>query len=183
MSQLPSPLSNVDPSDRHPFVQALAHVAAADGSLHVDEEAAITDLLDAWDVSASQRSEIEQIMSNPSNQSIEDLTAEFDDSNTKFLLIQELVRLALVDGEYDEEERTGIARIAKRIDLPAAQFDEIEEWAERGSVWRRQNVEDAGTDRLDDVVNEASDEDYDLDDIETQGSNLDDITTNDDEQA
>jgi uncharacterized tellurite resistance protein B-like protein len=183
MSQLPSTLSNVDPSDRHAFVQALAHVAALDGSVHVDEEDAVNDLLDSWDLSRTQRSEIERIMANPGDQSIENLTATFDDSNTKFLLVQELVRLALADGTYDEDERDGIARIADRIDLPAEQFKEIEEWAERGSVWRRGSVDEADTDRLDDVVNGGSGgdaDDFNLDDIDTTGSDLDDIGTDED---
>lgn len=172
-------VSRVDETDREPFLKALAHIAVADDSVTIDEKEMVEQYAEAWDLGDRARSVVKDILEAGSPLDLDHLVSEFSESGTRFLLMQELMRLAYADGTYGDVERRQIAAIAQRMDMTEEQFREVEKWVGRGRAWGDTMEEGVpGEDELEGVLNREEDEgnDYDLSDIETGDSDLSDLT-------
>lgn len=163
--------------DRLPFIKALAHIALADDSVTIDEKRMVTQYADAWGLSEGVTADLEDTLRSGVSQSLDALVASFSESGTRFLLVQELMRLSHADGTYGDAERREIAVLAQRLGMNEEQFREVEKWVGRGRAWEMpgEDGEGPGQKDLEDVLEGPADTDYDLSDIETGDSDLDDI--------
>lgn len=59
----------------------------------------------------------------------------------KIVAMQEIVKMALVDGQYDTSERSGALAIAKQLSLSQESFEEIENWVFEGQRWVQKGEE------------------------------------------
>lgn len=171
-------VSRVDETDREPFLKALAHIAVADESVTIDEKEMVEQYAEAWELGDRARSVVKDILDAGSPLDLDHLVSEFSESGTRFLLMQELMRLAYADGTYGDVERRQIAAIAQKMGMSEEQFREVEKWVGRGRAWG-ETLDDGGPDEddLKGVLEREEDEDndYDLSDIETGGSDLSDL--------
>lgn len=172
-------VSRVEESDRFPFLKALAHIAALDDSVDLDEKRLVEQYADAWELSADAKAEVQDLLRAQSSLSLRQLVSEFSESGTRFLLVQELMRLAYADGTYGKVERKEIATIAHRMGMSENQFREVEKWVGRGQAWGGTDDADDGPDEKDlqqvlDYEDEPDDE-HDLSDIQTGDSDLSEI--------
>ena len=175
-SRRSSVFSRVSSTDQLPFLKALAHIAAIDNSVSVNEKEMVVNYADAWDLSESDRSEVRGILESGSSLSLDALVGAFSESGTRLLLVEELVRLAYADGTYGDAEREEVASIARRMDLTDQQLDELEEWIDRGQAWDLdEDVDGPGSDALQEVINRKTESEHDLSDIETGGHDLSDL--------
>jgi len=175
-------VSRVADTDRFPFLKALAHIAVADESVSLNEKKMVMTYSDAWNLGDDAEAAVRDILRSGSGLSLEDVVADFSESGTRYLLVQELMRLSHADGTYGTAERKEIARIARRLDMTENQFLEIEKWMDRGQAWGAADMEDGGddapgTDDLEEVMNRDDGSEHDLSDIETGDSDLSDIGT------
>lgn len=174
-------VSRVDETDRFPFLKALAHIAAADDSVDLDEKRMVEQYADAWDLGADAKAEVQDLIRTQSSMELHELVSEFSESRTRFLLVQELMRLAHADGTYGEAERKEIAKIAHRMGMSEDQFREVEKWVGRGQAWGTVGEADGpGEDELAQVLDrdDEVETDHDLSDIETGDSDLSEIDSN-----
>jgi uncharacterized tellurite resistance protein B-like protein len=174
-------VSRVEKTDRFPFLKALAHIAAADDSVDLDEKRMVEQYAEAWELDSDAKAEVQDILRTQSSLSLRQLVSEFSESGTRFLLVQELMRLAYADGTYVEAERKEIAGIAKRMGMSEDQFREVEKWVGRGQAWGVADEDEGpGENDLQDVLDREEEEDpeHDLSDIETGDSDLSEIDSN-----
>ena len=170
-------VSRVDETDREPFLKALAHIAVADDSVTINEKEMVEQYAEAWNLSERATSVVKDILEAGSPLDLDHLVSEFSESGTRFLLMQELMRLAYADGTYGDVERRQIAAIAQRMDMTEEQFREVEKWVGRGQAWGDALDDAPGEEDLQGVLDRADeDNDYDLSDIETGDSDLSDIS-------
>ncbi len=171
-------VSRVDEADREPFLKALAHIAVADDSVTIDEKEMVEQYAEAWELGDRARSVVKDILEAGSPLDLDHLTSQFSESGTRFLLVQELMRLAYADGTYGDVERRKIAAIAQKVDMSEEQFREVEKWVGRGRAWGDTSGEGPGEEELEGLLGREEDEenDYDLSDIETGDSDLSDIS-------
>lgn len=172
-------VSRVAETDRFPFVKALAHIAVADDAVSVDEKKMVQKYAEAWGLGDDAESEVREILQSGTSLSLAELVAEFSESGTRILLIQELLRLSHADGTYGDAERKEIAKIAKRMGLSKDQFRELEKWVGRGRAWGAigdgEAEEGPDAEDLKDVLERGEENEYDLSDIETGDSDLSDL--------
>lgn len=170
-------VNRVPNPDRLPFTKALAYIALADDSVTIDEKRMVTQYAEAWGLSEGVTADLEDTLRSGTPQSLDALVASFSESGTRFLLVQELMRLSHTDGTYGDAERREIAVIAQRLGMSEEQFREVEKWVGRGRAWEMPgaNGETPGHKDLEDVLEGPADTEYDLSDIETRDSDLDDI--------
>jgi uncharacterized tellurite resistance protein B-like protein len=173
-------VSRVDETDRFPFLKALAHIAAADDSVDLDEKRMVEQYAKAWELGSDATAEVQDLLRTQSSLSLPELVSEFSESGTRFLLVQELMRLAYADGTYGEAERKEIASIAQRMGMSEEQFREVEKWVGRGQAWGvSDDDEGPGEDDLKEVLDrDDGDDEHDLSDIQTGDSDLSDIDSN-----
>jgi uncharacterized tellurite resistance protein B-like protein len=170
-------VNRVPDTDRLPFIKALAYIALADDSVTIDEKRMVTQYAEAWDLGEGVTADLEDTLRSGTPESLDTLVASFSESGTRFLLVQELMRLSHADGTYGDAERREIAVIAQRLGMSEVQFREVETWVGRGRAWEMpgEEGEASGQKDLEDVLDDDAETDYDLSDIETGDSDLDDI--------
>jgi len=172
-------ISRVAHEDRIPFVKALAGLAAIDDEVTLDEKKAVMSFAKAWDLSDAAIGETRDILRQGDAISLSTLIAEFNQPNTPYLLLEELIRLSHADGTYGKAEQSEIRRIAESVGLGDA-LDDVEQFVERGLVWGSTEADDDGRDHdaLQEVLNRKDDNgDYSLDDIPTaDASDLDKLS-------
>jgi uncharacterized tellurite resistance protein B-like protein len=168
-------VNRVAETDRLPFVKALAHIAVADDSVTLDEKEMVSKYADEWGLGEETKSQVEEILETGTSLSLDELVAGFSESGTRFLLVQELMRLSYADGTYGDAERKEIAAIAQQMGMSETQFREVEKWVGRGQAWDVSEEDSPGEEALEDVLGREDESEYDLSDIETTDSDLDDI--------
>jgi uncharacterized tellurite resistance protein B-like protein len=170
-------VSRVAVTDREPFLKALVHIAAVDDSVDLNEKEMVEQYVEAWELGGQARSEIQEVLQNESSFTLNHLVSQFSESGTRFLLVQELMRLAYADGTYGEAERKEIASLAQRMGMSEDEFREVEKWMGRGQAWENTAADNGhGEDDLEEVLGrEDEDEEHDLSDIETGDADLSEI--------
>lgn len=171
-------VNRVPKPDRVPFVKILAHVALGNDSVTIDDPRMVTQYAEAWGLDEGVTSGgVENMLRSGPPQSLDALVASFSGSATRFLLVQELMRLFHADGTYGGAERREVAVVAQRLGMSEKQFREVEKWVGRGRAWEMpgEDGEVPGQKDLEDVLAGHADTEYDLSDIETGDSDLDDI--------
>lgn len=168
-------VNRVAETDRLPFVKALAHIAVADDSVTLNEKEMVSKYADEWGLGEETKSQVEDILESGTSLSLDELVAGFSESGTRFLLVQELMRLSHADGTYGDAERKEIATIAQRMGMSETQFREVEKWVGRGQAWEMSEGESSSEEALEEVLERDDEPEYDLSDIQTTDSDLDDI--------
>jgi hypothetical protein len=159
-------VSRVSPVDRMPFVRTLAQLAAS-GDLHLDEEKIVTAYAEAWDLDTTGRKRVRKVLRDADGSPLDEQLNAFEESNTPFLLLQELVRVSISDETYADADRDALASLANRLGFSADVLGDIEKWVERSTVWGNTSVDEHDDDALSDVLSRDEDSEYDLSDIPT----------------
>lgn len=107
------------------FTQLLVFIAKADGKITTEE----VDFLN--DYSCKAGLDWKDLGEKP----LEEILPEFTTFSSKIDVIQELVKLAMIDGNYSEEERAGVKKIALLLSLPETKVIAVEDWVQRGLEW------------------------------------------------
>lgn len=171
-----SVVSRVKETDRFPFLKALAHIAAIDDSVSLDEKKMVMEFAEAWNLDDQVQEEVQDLLRSGTDLSLDALVEEFSETGTRFLLLQELIRLSHSDGTYGDAEREEIAQIAGRLDLSEKQLREVEMWVERGQAWESGDEDGPDTSDLEARLNRDEDSaDHDLSDIPTGDADLSDL--------
>lgn len=108
------------------FISLLIYIAAADGEINDDEKRFLDDYgkkLGINSVSYEQNSNLQGILS------------AFEQYKSKISVLQELIKLAMIDGYYADAEKLGIEKIAQIMDIPITKVRLIEDWVSRGIGW------------------------------------------------
>lgn len=129
----------VPQEDQFPFAKFLAFVAQVDAEVTLEEKHALDDLLMAWGFDEEQVLSVYGILEKGCD--IDSLASEFSARKTPYLLIQELVTLAGLDGSYDDSEKNAIRLIADSCGVSRERVAAIEKWVEEGLSWRAKGVE------------------------------------------
>lgn len=111
--------------EKKAIFQLLLSIARADGNLPKEE----IDYLSAYAVEYSIYFDL-NIEPN-----LEQACSQLRSFKSKVVAIQEIVKIALVDGHYDEAEKKGALIIANLLQLPTEKFEEIESWVIEGQKW------------------------------------------------
>jgi uncharacterized tellurite resistance protein B-like protein len=107
------------------FLQLLVFLAKADGNITTEE----IDFLNDYSCKAAlDWKDLEE-------KSLEKILLEFTSFSSKIEVIQELVKLAMIDGTYSEEERAGVKKISLMLSLPETKVIAVEDWVQRGLEW------------------------------------------------
>ena len=100
-------------------------IAKADGEVTPDEKVFLDTHANEYGVQLDLEAPV----------SLESACAAISSYKGKIVTIQELVKLALVDGDYHQEERQGAITISRTLQLPDEKFQEVESWVLDGHSW------------------------------------------------
>lgn len=67
--------------------------------------------------------------------SIEQLCDDVKRDTSKIIVLQELIRAARVDGDYDKKERTIINKVTNYFGVSNEKHVEVDDWVKKGMDW------------------------------------------------
>ena len=111
--------------EKEALFQLIASIAKADDNFTEEE----TDYLSIY---AQDNGVIFDINSDINT---EQACSKLQSHNAKTVAIQEIIRIAVVDGHYDDSERLAIVAIADLLEMDLDKFEEIENWVIEGQNW------------------------------------------------
>lgn len=107
------------------FISLLTYIAAVDGEINEDEKIFLDDYGKKLGINVSY----------DDKRSLQDILSDFDVYKSKIFVLQELIKLAMIDGYYADAERAGVENIAQVLDIPTTKVRLIEDWVCRGIEW------------------------------------------------
>jgi tellurite resistance protein len=129
----------VPKEDQLAFAKVMAYMVQVDNKVTLEEKHVIDDMVFNWQIDERGINEIYEIMENGA--SIDFLIQNFKNSKTKYMLIQELITLANIDGSYDEKEKKAVLEIASDLNVSENRVKDIEQWVYDGINWRERGID------------------------------------------
>ena len=74
-------------------------------------------------------------MKTDPSRSVQQLCSSIKKDPSRVIILQEMLRLARIDGEFAEPERVLIDEVAKYFKITAEKFIEIDRWVKSGLTW------------------------------------------------
>lgn len=128
----------VPEEDKVPFLCMLALVARADGQISADEKQFIDAILLAWKFESNEIQQVYKILEDGAD--LVSVAASFKNPKSPYLLLQDLIALAYVDGEYSDRERIGVREISNAFSISEERVCAIESWVAQGVEWRKNGL-------------------------------------------
>ncbi len=116
------------------LMMLLVDIAKADGNIDSSEMDFLTKYANEHGVELDLEKNI----------SIYDACRQISSQKAKVVTMQEIVKLAIVDGNYDEGEKAGAMAIAEMLSIETDTFKKIEEWVLDGQQWVQRGIEMLG---------------------------------------
>lgn len=113
------------------LLQLITAIAQADGEISHEEEVFINSYANEHGISFNINSEID----------ISSACSSINTPKAKIIALQEIIKMALIDGHYANEERNGALAISNMLSLSSEKFNEIEEWVIQGQSWVKKGEE------------------------------------------
>ena len=129
---------SVPEEDRAAFAKIMAYLAQIDQEVTLEEKQAIDDMIYAWRLDENSIFEIYEILEKGA--SIESLLGQLKNKKSKYLLIQELITLSNIDGNYGKNEKAAIDKIASELHVSNKRVKELEQWVSDGMKWRKRGI-------------------------------------------
>ncbi len=116
-------------NEKEALIDLLQLVARSDGEITYSEQMALENYAKAHDL---------ELKSQPENLALEDILKRFSNYPAKIVALQELIRMADIDGFYSGEEKANVKEIAKQLNIPGDVVKKIEDWVLRALALARE---------------------------------------------
>ena len=117
--------------ERQALMSLLVSIAKADGKLNEMEKEFLKYYAKANSINLNLDEEI----------SIDDACKLIKTQKGKIIALQEIIKIAFADGQYDENEKKGVRIIAQNFEVSESKLQEIEEWVQDGEEWANRGLE------------------------------------------
>jgi len=111
---------------RRMLLEMLYALAGADGKIERLEQEVLQDYSELLGVNVDELD---------GNFELEELAPYFDTAESRVAAIEELCRLARLDGDFAADERAAILRVADAMRMPHSMVSRIDEWVVDGLRW------------------------------------------------
>jgi len=108
------------------LLEMLYALAGADGKIERLEQEVLQDYSELLGVNVDELD---------GNFELEELAPYFDTAESRVAALEELCRLARLDGDFAEDERAAILRVADAMRVPHGMVSRIDEWVVDGLRW------------------------------------------------
>ena len=115
------------------FIKALLAVANADGTIDLSESSFIQRVIESAEMSEDQLFEARKVLIDQPELGV--ILSDIAEESVGRLLVQQLVLLAHIDGEYHANEKTLIDSVASHFKFKKEWVEGVEAWAEDGMKW------------------------------------------------
>lgn len=121
------------------FIKAMLVVAGLDGKFDLAESSFIQQVMDASGLNEEQLREAGKVLID--TPSIDETIIGVVEPKARRLLIQQLILLSFVDGDYHYNEREKVRHAARLFRFRSSWVESLEDWAAAGLDWRNRGQE------------------------------------------
>ncbi len=115
--------------EQHALLELMACLARADGRLHDIERELLADYAELFNV------QLGDVICDCEADSLETLAAQFQRPESRIIVLQELLRLAHLDGIFKKDEKALILKVAGLMGVPPEFLKKIDDWVLAGIEW------------------------------------------------
>ena len=120
-------IDRLNAEEQQALFQLLTSVAWADGKLEQQEVKFLEQYANTYEIEAMADTEI----------NVEDSCKMFPSHLSKVVALQELVKISLCDGHYDDAEKSGATVIADYFGISREALSNVESWVREGLEWTK----------------------------------------------
>lgn len=119
-------LDQLTPNEQTALMELLIHLAKSDGAVEDVDNEILEQYADLIDVDMdSLNGELP----------LEEILPQFESPASKLIAVQELLRLAHLDGYFSDNEKSAIREVAQRMRIPANLLQKADTWVVDGLNW------------------------------------------------
>lgn len=110
------------------LMDLLVHIASCDNKFPKSESKYVHGIESKYELTMKFR---------PEN-TVKELCEKIEKDQSKIIILQEIIRTARIDGEYDDKEREIIQQVVKCFGICNSKHSDIDDWVRKGMEWRNQ---------------------------------------------
>ncbi len=122
-------LERLTQEEQQALMQLMACLARADGRLRDIERELLAQYADLFHI------QMADVMCDCDADSLDMLVAQFQRPKSRVVVLQELLRLAHLDGIFNKDEKSLILKVAELMSVPPEFVKEIDDWVLAGIEW------------------------------------------------
>ena len=126
-------ISSLDEDQKVAYMNALAHLAYADGDYEEEEDLFIKEVAELSGVPLNRLDEITQ---KKTNEDLKKSLSIITDKKVAYNLLREMCVLSHADSELSDEEMDVLAISAQAMNVSLEKLEEISNWVIRGLIWK-----------------------------------------------
>ena len=126
-------ISLLDEDQKVAYMNALAHLAHADGDYEEEEDLFIKEVAELSGVPLNRLDEITQ---KKTNEDLKKSLSIITDKKVAYNLLREMCVLSHADSELSDEEMDVLAISAQAMNVSLEKLEEISNWVIRGLIWK-----------------------------------------------
>lgn len=134
-------LKDFTDAEKGAYLGAIASLATADHSASDEEIAAITELADAAGISDTQKQVTIRAAREITNEELEKCLEILKNSKLRFSLITDLISFAKSDGQYSDNEKMNVEKIAQYLGIDNKQFSLLDHFVTKSNETAKQTGE------------------------------------------
>ena len=119
-------LDQLTPNEQTALLELLIHLAKSDGAVEDIENEILEQYADLVEVDLDSLS---------GELPLEEILPQFESPTSKLIAVQELLRLAHLDGYFYDDEKRSIREVADRLGVPANLLQKADAWVVDGLNW------------------------------------------------
>lgn len=124
-------LKDYPEKEKTAYLAAVASMATPEDKASAEEEEFLAELCEEAGLSQHSREEVMKQARNPANNGFENYLDFLRDSDLKYSFVVDIIAYAKADGQYTEEEKRKIHRMADRLGISIEQFNVLSEYVEK----------------------------------------------------
>jgi uncharacterized tellurite resistance protein B-like protein len=124
-------LKDYPEKEKTAYLAAVASMATPEDKASAEEEAFLLDLCEEAELSEADREKVLNEARNPSNEGFENYLQWLKESDLKYSFVVDVISFAKADGDYTEEEKTRIHRMADKLGISIEQYNTLNEYVDK----------------------------------------------------
>lgn len=124
-------LKDYPEAEKTAYLAAVASMATPEDKASPEEEEFLADLCEEAELSQKDKEEVLLEARNPTNDDFERYLDFLRSSDLKYSFVVDIISFAKADGQYTDEEKTKIHRMADRLGISIEQYNALYEYVDK----------------------------------------------------
>lgn len=137
-------LKDYPEKEKTAYLAAVASMGTPEDKASQEEEEFLADLCEEAGLTKADKEEVINEARNPANDGFENHLTFLRNSDLKYSFIVDVITYAKADGDYTDEEKKKIQRMADRLGITIEQYNALSEYIEKAEIAQGEEATEEG---------------------------------------